>query len=60
MNSVYDVKGLETYLSEFCGFFPVSVLGSESALASVSVDDIRDVVNVSSDEVLDVKVFEDD
>jgi hypothetical protein len=32
-------------------------LGSESALASVSADDVRDVINVSSAEVPDVKVL---
>jgi len=32
-------------------------LGSESALASVSVDDVRDVINVSSAEVPDAKVL---
>ena len=37
--------------------FSVSVLGPESALASVSVDDVRDVVNVSSAEVPDFKVL---
>jgi len=32
-------------------------LGSGSEVASVSVDDVRDVVNVSSAEVPDVKVL---
>jgi hypothetical protein len=32
-------------------------LGPESALASVSADDVRDVINVSSAEVPDVKVL---
>jgi len=32
-------------------------LGLESALASVSVDDVRDVVNVSSAEFPDAKVL---
>jgi len=32
-------------------------LGSESALAGVSVDDVRDVINVSSAEVPDAKVL---
>jgi len=39
------------------GFFPVLLLRSESAVASVSVDDVRDVVNVSSSEVPDAKVL---
>ena len=39
------------------GFFPVSVLGPESALASVSVDDVRDVINVSSAKVSGTKVL---
>jgi hypothetical protein len=37
--------------------FSFSGLGSESALASVSADDVRDVINVSSAEVPDVKVL---
>jgi len=41
---------------KFC-FFLVSVLGPESALASVGVDDVRDVINVSSAEVPDAKVL---
>jgi hypothetical protein len=32
-------------------------LGPESALASVSVDDVRDVINVSSVEIPDIKVL---
>jgi len=32
-------------------------LGSESAVTSVSVDDVRDVINVSSAEVPDAKVL---
>jgi hypothetical protein len=32
-------------------------LGTESALASVSVDDVRDVINVNSAEVPDAKVL---
>ena len=32
-------------------------MGPESALASVSVDDVRDVLNVSSAEVPDAKVL---
>jgi len=32
-------------------------LGPESALASVSADDVRDVINVSSAEVPDAKVL---
>jgi len=39
------------------GFFLVSALGSESALASVSVDDVRDVINVGSAKVQDAKVL---
>jgi hypothetical protein len=38
-------------------FFLVSVLGPESALASVSAHDVRDVINVSSAEVPDAKVL---
>ena len=41
---------------KFC-FFPVSVLGPESAVASVSVDDVRDVIYVSSAEVPDARVL---
>lgn len=37
--------------------FPSSVFGPESALASVSADDVRDVINVNSAEVPDVKVL---
>jgi hypothetical protein len=33
------------------------LLGPESAVASVSVDDVRDVINVSSAEVPDSKVM---
>ena len=32
-------------------------MGSESAVTSVSVDDVRDVINVSSAEVPDAKVL---
>ena len=39
------------------GFFLVSALGPEPSVASVSVDDVRDVVNVSSAEVPDAKVL---
>jgi len=39
------------------GFFIVSALGPESALASLAVDDVRDVINVGSVEVSDVKVL---
>jgi len=38
-------------------FFLVCALGSESALASVSVDDVHDVINVGSAEVPDAKVL---
>ena len=39
------------------GFFPVLLLRLESAVASVFVDDVRDVVNVGSAEVPDAKVL---
>jgi hypothetical protein len=40
-----------------CGFFLDLLLGPEPPVASVSVDDVRDVVNVSSAEVPDAKVL---
>jgi len=39
------------------GFFLVFCLGPESAVVSVSVDDVRDVISVSSAEVPDAKVL---
>jgi len=39
------------------GFFLVFFFGVRVCLASVSVDDVRDVVNVSSAEVPDAKVL---
>ena len=39
------------------GLFPVLALGSEPAVASVSIDDISDVINVSPSEVPDAKVL---
>ena len=39
------------------GFFPCLLLGPESAVASVSVDDVRGVIDVSSVEIPDAKVL---
>ena len=55
-NTVFRMWFFSPKLLKF-GFFPVFLFGARVCLASVSVDDVRGVINVSSVEIPDIKVL---